>query len=132
MGKNRKAHKKPARRSSNDIQRPTMAPGMAYAMTMANRDFEMQKEMRRAMAADKQARLTCAQHLIDTENWFYACICLALHREFGFGSRRILRCIEIAQYIHNENVESGFTDRDLWKIVDKETGIKMVDHDTFR
>jgi len=131
MGKNRRRFKKPAA-TKNDKKQIRMAPGLAYAITMANRDYEMQQTMRQAMIANKEAELTCAQHLIDTENWFYACICLALHREFGFGSRRILRTIEIAQSIHNENVESGFTDEDLWEVVRNETGIYMVDHDTFK
>lgn len=132
MSKNRKTHKKPEGRRRNDVRQPVMTPGLAYAITMANKDYEQQREMRRVLIANKQAKITCAQHLVDTENWFYASICLALHREFGFGSRRILRTIEIAQYIHNENVESGLTDSDLWKMVKKETGLSLVDHDTFK
>ena len=99
---------------------------------MANRDYEQRKLMRRKMIANEEAKKTCAQHLIDTENWFYACICLALHREYAFGGRRILRVIETAQNIHNENVEAGFTDNELWRMVGEETGISMVDHDTLR
>ena len=52
-------------------------------------------------------------------------ICLALHREYGWSTKRIMRTIVAAQNIHNENVEAGRSDADLWDMVANETGITL-------
>ena len=59
----------------------------------------------------------------------YACIALALHREFGFGFTRINRLFVRSQEIWNESIER---DIDMVQMCLDETGIECrsaVEHD---
>lgn len=50
----------------------------------------------------------------------YAGIALALHREYGWGYKRINDLISISQDIWNESVEAG---TDILEMCEEETGI---------
>lgn len=125
MGRNRKAHKRPCRQAEKEPILRRVSPGLAYAMTMAQQDYAARRSIRRQMIVNEEVQKVSMDHLQETEEWFYACICLALHREYGWSTKRIMRTIVAAQNIHNENVEAGRSDADLWDMVANETGITL-------
>lgn len=107
------------------LQQKTVAPGLQYALTMAQYQVEKEKEIRRLRAADKEVSSWLDENLISTENWFYAAIALALHRLHGWGGKRVVKVLETAQQIYFDNNyedEIPLPER-LWQMCRDEIGL---------
>lgn len=62
------------------------------------------------------------KHIVNLVPQIYAAIALALHREEGWGYKRINRLFAASQTIWEESVEKGI---DMIKMCEDETGIQV-------
>ncbi len=104
------------------------APGIDYALTMANYQRDREKEIRENKAVQKVVNDLQEQWTDGVVNWFYGLLALALHDE-GWGAKRILRVVERIRDYHKEYNDPDFGDFDLWQVVQDEVGLELVPGD---
>ena len=106
-------------------------PGMQYALTLANEQLHLEREIRKRMAADNVTSQVQKEYTLDVEDWFFALMALALHDE-GWGAKRILRVAERIRDWHREMNDPNFGPLDLWAMVRDEVGLEFDPGDGYK
>lgn len=107
----------------------TINVGLALALEVANYELQVKKQARRELAINKEVQAVTDSYRDDIENeatdWLYGSFALALHRKYGFGSKRIAALFDMLQDIKNELIAEGIDHEKIWDMVRDEIGLDI-------
>lgn len=70
------------------------------------------------------------KHRLDVQDeftdWLYGSIALALHRQFGFGAKRIAKLFGEAQAISHDLIDKDVDHKQVWDMVRDEIGLDIT------
>lgn len=118
------------------IGRPKLDPvhsALLRNASLALAEYNGQKEARRLLGGDKEAR-RCADEMDDArEIWMWGLFAVILHRKYRFTAKKISEILGEVQALHNELYEASMDEEDLkrniYNTVKAEVGLSIFDDD---
>lgn len=105
--------------------------------TLNNWQFSMDEYQKRVrmqakkeLIVNEEVAKCLDKHRLEVEDeftdWLYGSVALALHRQFGFGAKRIARLFGAAQTISHDLIAQEVDHVQIWDMVRDEVGLDIT------